>query len=107
MVTICIPPLVQEEAQRVAAEHPLVHPAWEKVKRRGRHLTLQTSDFCDIEELADWAKSWLEEPSQPLDKATRQAFQNVIARAGRHVHLKPIGTCHFLVTGWKQRDKQR
>jgi hypothetical protein len=107
MVTICIPPIIREEAQKVAAEDPPVHSAWQKMRQRGRHFTLQTSDFCDIEELADWARSWLEEPSRPLNKATRQAFQNVIARAGRHVHLKPIGHCHFLVTGWKQNHKQR
>lgn len=103
MVRICIPPVLKPEAERVAAEEPPVHPAWRKVRQHGRHLVLQTSDFCDIEELADWAKSWLEEPSKPLDKATRQAFQNVIARAGRYVHLRPLGFCHLVATGWKDR----
>jgi hypothetical protein len=102
MVRICIPPALRQEAQRLAAEEPPVHPAWQKVKQHGRHLTLQTSDIWDIEELADWAKSWLEEPSEPLNKVTRQAFQNVIARAGRYVHLKPVGRCHFLATGWRK-----
>lgn len=101
-VTICIPPLIREEAKKVAAEQPSIHPAWQKIGQRGRHFTLQTSEAEDIAELADWARSWLEEPAFPLDKATRQAFQNVIARAGRHVHLKPVGTCHMIVTGWKR-----
>lgn len=104
-VTICIPPLVQEEAKRVAAEYPPVHPAWQKLGQRGRHFALQTSEMDDISELADWAQSWLDEPREPLNKATRQAFQNVIARAGRYVHLRPIGKC-LIATGWK-RDKQR
>jgi hypothetical protein len=41
------------------------------------------------------------EPGMPLDKTKRQAFQSIIARAGRHVFLKPIGKGHFLATGWK------
>lgn len=103
MVRICIPPVLKKEAERVAAEEPPVHPAWRKIKQHGRHFVLQTSDASDVEELADWAKSWLEEPSQPLDKVTRQAFQNVITRAGRYVHLQSVGPCHFLALGWRNR----
>jgi hypothetical protein len=102
MVSICIPPILKEEAQKVAKEQPPVHPAWQKMGQRGRHFVLQTADICDIEELADWAKSWLEEPCEPLNKVKRQAFQNVITRAGRHVVLRPIGNCHFLAIGWKK-----
>lgn len=102
MVRICIPPVLKAEAQRLAQEDTPVHPAWRKVSQHGRHFMLQTSDICDIEELADWAKSWLDEPSEPLDKVKRQAFQNVIARAGRYVHLKPVGACHMLAIGWKR-----
>jgi len=101
MVTICIPPILKEEAQKLAKEEPPVHPAWRKVSQRGRHFMLQTADICDIEELADWAQSWLEEPCKPLNKIQRQAFQNVITRAGRHVVLRPIGKCHFLAIAWK------
>jgi hypothetical protein len=103
MVSICIPPLLKEVAQKVAKEQPPVHPAWQKIGQRGRHFVLQTADICDIEELADWAKSWLEEPCEPLNKVKRQAFQNVITRAGKHVVLKPIGNCHFLAVGWRKR----
>lgn len=103
MVSICIPPILKEEAQKVAKEQPPVHPAWQKIGQRGRHFVLQTADICDIEELADWAKSWLEEPCEPLNKVKRQAFQNVITRAGKHVVLKPIGNCHFLAVGWRKR----
>ena len=102
MVRICIPPVLRQEAERVGMEDPPVHPAWRKLGPHGRHFVLQTSDIADIEEQADWAKSWLEEPSEPLDKVKRQAFQNVIARAGRYVHLKPVGICHFLATGWRR-----
>jgi hypothetical protein len=70
--------------------------------QRGKHFVLRTSSIEDIEEVADWARSWLTEPAEPLDKARRQAFQNVVERAGRHVHLSPIGPCHFIATGWKR-----
>jgi len=105
MVSLCIPPVLRQEAERLAAEEPTVHPAWQKIRQRGRHFVLRTSSIEDLEEMADWARSWLTEPSEPLGKAQRQAFQNVVERAGRHVHLAPIGSCHFLATGWK--DKQR
>lgn len=104
MVSLCIPPALKAEAQRLAAESPVVHPAWSKVSQRGRHFVLRTSSIEDLEELADWARSWLLEPSEPLDKARRQAFQNVVERAGRHVHLAPIGACHLLATGWRHKN---
>jgi hypothetical protein len=102
MVSVCIPPALWAEAERLAAEEPAVHPAWQKVRQRGKHFTLRTSSIEDVEEVADWARSWLVEPAAPLDKARRQAFQNVVERAGRHVHLSPVGLCHFLATGWKR-----
>jgi hypothetical protein len=105
MVSLCIPPVLRAEAERLAAENPSVHPAWSKISERGKHFVLRTSSIEDIEEVADWAQSWLTEPAEPLDKARRQAFQNVVERAGRHVHLASIGSCHFLATGWKH-DKQ-
>lgn len=101
MVTVCIPPVLRKEAEDIAAEMPPVHPAWQKVAQHGRHFSLRTSSIEDLEELADWAYSWLIEPKEPLSKAKRQAFQNVIARTGRHVFLKPVGASHFLATGWK------
>jgi hypothetical protein len=109
MVTICIPPILKQEAEYVAAEEPLVHPAWKKIGQQGRHFVLRTSDLGDVEELADWASSWLEEPLEPLNKAKRQAFQNVINRAGRHVVLKPVGKGRMLAMAWKSNgsDKQR
>lgn len=103
MVTVCIPPVLRKEAEELAAESPPVHPAWLKVAQRGRHYSLRTSSIEDLEELADWAYSWLVEPAVPLDKVKRQAFQNVIARAGKWVHLRPIGPCHYLATGWKDK----
>ena len=102
MVSVCIPPVLWAEAERLASEEPAVHPAWKKVSQRGKHFVLRTSSIEDIEEVADWARSWLTEPAEPLDKARRQAFQNVVERAGRHVHLSPIGPCHFIATGWKR-----
>ena len=103
MVSLCIPPSVRAEAERLIIEEPAVHPAWTKIQQRGRHFVLRTSSIEDLEELADWARSWLTEPAEPLDKARRQGFQNVLARAGRYVHLSPIGTCHLIATGWKTR----
>lgn len=109
LVTICIPPVLRKEAEELATESPLVHPAWGKVAQRGQHYSLRTSSIEDLEELADWAYCWLMEPAEPLDKAKRQAFQNVITRAGRWVHLRPVGACHYLATGWKESSsyKQR
>ena len=106
MVTVCIPPVLRKEAEELAAESPPVHPAWQKVAQRGRHYSLRTSSIEDLEEIADWAYSWLVEPAAPLDKVKRQAFQNVIARAGKWVHLRPIGPCHYLAIGWKDKHKE-
>ena len=103
LISICIPPVLRRAVEQVAAEQPPVHPAWERVGQHGRHFMLRTSAISDIEELADWAQSWLAEPAEPLDKAHRQAFQNVIARAGRYVHLRPIGKGHVLADGWKPK----
>jgi len=103
LISLCIPPVLKAEAQAIAAQEPMVHPVWRKLEQRGKHFIVRTSDIGDIEEVADWARSWLVEPAEPLDKARRQAFQNVVERAGRHVHLSPVGHCHFLATGWKQK----
>jgi hypothetical protein len=101
LVSLFIPPALREEAEKVAAQSPSVHPAWAKIGVRGRHFIIRTSSIEDLEELADWAQSWLVEPEVPLDKAKRQAFQNVLERASRHVHLQAIGKGHMLATGWK------
>lgn len=101
MVTICIPPVLRSKAEQLASENPPVHPAWQKVAQRGNHYSLRTSSIEDLEELADWACSWLEEPPEPLDKAKRQAFQNIITRTGRHVFLRAVGKGHCLAIGWK------
>lgn len=102
LISLCIPPVLKAEAQAIAAQEPMVHPVWRKMEQKGKHFIVRTNDIGDIEEVADWARSWLMEPAEPLDKARRQAFQNVVERAGRHVHLSPVG-CHFLATGWKQK----
>lgn len=101
LVSICIPPVLRAEAQAIAAEEPMVHQVWRKMQQRGRHYVVRTSELQDIEEIADWARSWLEEPEGRLDKVRRQAFLNVVERTARHVHLAPVGTCHYLAIGWK------
>lgn len=101
LVSICIPPILKAEAQAIAAQEPMVHQAWRKMQQRGRHYVIRTSELQDIEEIADWARSWLVEPEGRLDKTRRQAFLNVLERAGRHVHLAPVGSCHYLAIGWK------
>jgi len=103
LISLCIPPVLKAEAQAIAAQEPIVHPVWRKIEQKGRHFLVRTNDIRDIEELADWARSWLVEPAEPLNKARRQAFQNVVERAGRHVHLAPVGHCHFIATGWKYK----
>lgn len=103
LISLCIPPALKAEAQAIAAQEPMVHPAWGKLEERGRHFLVRTNDIDDIEEMADWARSWLIEPDGRLNKARRQAFQTVVQRAGRYVHLSPLGSCHFIATGWKQK----
>lgn len=105
LVTICIPPALRQVAEAIKAESPPVHPAWQKVEQRGNHYSLRTSSIEDLEEIADWAYSWIMEPACPIDKTKRQAFQNVITRAGRWVHLQKVGACHYHAMGWKT-DKE-
>lgn len=100
-IVLCIPPALREEAERLVSEQPPVHPAWSKVQQRGKHYSLRTSSIEDLEELADWAYSWLTEPSKPLNKPQRQAFQTVISRACRHVHLRKLGGSHYQAVAWK------
>ena len=103
LISLCIPPALKAEAKAIAAQEPMVHPVWRKLEERGRHFLVRTNDISDIEEVADWARSWLVEPDGRLDKTRRQAFQTMVERAGRHVHLSPLGPCHFIATGWKQK----
>jgi hypothetical protein len=103
LVSICIPPILRAEAQALSREEPAVHPVWQKCEQRGRHFVVRTRELGDIEEMADWARSWLEEPDGRLDKTRRQAFQNLVRRASRHVELKAIGHCHFVAVRWKGR----
>jgi hypothetical protein len=103
LVSLCIPPALREEAQALASQDPMVHPVWKKLEQRGRHFVVRTRELGDIEEVADWARSWLVEPEGVLDKSRRQAFQNVVERAKRHVVLAPVGHGHFLAMGWRER----
>jgi hypothetical protein len=62
------------------------------------------NDSCnlkDIEEVADWAKSWLIEPEEKLSRKMRQAFQNVVERTHRHVFFQQVGKYHVIAQGWK------
>lgn len=103
MVSICIPPHLAEEAQALAAEEPPVHPAWGKAKQRGRHFVITTNELDDITEIADFARTGLEEPEEPLTKTKRQAYQILLDRAFRHAVLEPMGHCHCMAVKW--RDK--
>ena len=103
MVHICIPPQIQEEVAALAMENPPIHPAWNKAQKRGRHFVIATNVLDDITELADFARTNIEEPEAPLSKPKRQAYQILLDRAFRHAHLEPMGTCHAIATKW--RDK--
>jgi hypothetical protein len=61
LISLCIPPALKAEAQAIAAQEPMVHPVWRKLEERGRHFLVRTNDIEDIEEMADWARSWLVE----------------------------------------------
>jgi hypothetical protein len=103
MVHICIPPQLKEDALALAKENPPIHPAWKKLSQRGRHFVIATNCLDDISELADYARTNIEEPEEPLTKPKRQAYQILLDRAYRHAHLEPMGTCHAIATKW--RDK--
>ncbi len=103
MVHICIPPQIQKEVEALAMENPPIHPAWRKAQKRGRHFVIATNELDDITELADFARTNIEEPEEPMSKPKRQAYQILLDRAFRHAHLEPMGTCHAIATKW--RDK--
>ena len=103
MVHICIPPQLEKDALALAAENPPVHPAWGKVRHKGRHFVLSTNNLDDISEIADFARCNIEEPEVPLPKARRQAFQILLDRAFRHAELEAMGHCHCMAVKW--RDK--
>lgn len=103
MVHICIPPQIQKEVEALAMENPPIHPAWRKAQKRGRHFVIATNDLDDITELADFARTNIEEPEEPMSKPKRQAYQILLDRAFRHAYLEPMGSCHAIATKW--RDK--
>lgn len=100
--TIAIPPVLHSAALAVQRDAP--HPAWEKVAKRGRYLLLRTTSLADVEEVADWAFSALNEPEGPMGRAERAAFKSVLERAGRWAHIEPLGSCHCLATAWKYKQ---
>jgi hypothetical protein len=103
LVSICIPPHLEEEAKALAAEEPPVHPAWKKARHRGRHFVITTDDLDDITEIADFARTGLEEPVEPLTKIKRQAYQILLDRAYRHAVLEPMGHCHCMAVKWREK----
>ena len=66
-------------------------------------MTITTNDLDDITELADFARTNIEEPDGPVSKPKRQAYQILLDRAFRHAELEPMGACHAIATKW--RDK--
>lgn len=103
LVTITIPPAITSAAQALAMEQ--VHPAWGKLRQRGRHYIVQTNSLDDISEIADWAQVALREPAAPLSKAERQAYQNLLERAGRWAALEPLGPLHCQASRWKHKRR--
>jgi hypothetical protein len=100
LVAICIPPTIADAAKAVAAQD--IHPAWQKLRQRGRHFVLTTTDLEDITEVADWARTALVEPERPLTKGQRQAFAAVINRASRWAVIEPLGHCHCMAVQWRE-----
>ena len=106
-VALYMPPTLTAHVREIAAQEPLVHPVWRKFKQCGKFFIAHTNDLKDIEEVADWAKSWLSEPEEPLNRRMRQAFQTVIERTNRHVFFNTIGKHRIIAEGWKPiNDKQ-
>ena len=96
---ICLPPVLRQDFEAVAAECP--HPAWAKLERRGRHFVIATTELDDLEEIADWARAALVEPPRELTKGVRQGYQSVINRVGQWCLLEPLGPCHLVASGWR------
>jgi hypothetical protein len=106
-VDFYLPPALIAIAKQIADQEPLVHPIWRKFKKKGRgYFVAKTNDLKDIEEIADWAHSWLIEPEAPLNKPMRQAFKNVIERTNRYVYFHRIGSFHVIAEGWKPSKKK-
>lgn len=107
VVSICIPPALKEQAEAVARQNPPVHQAWAKLTQRGRHFVIRTRSLEDVTELADWARTALVEPVEPLSKRERQAYQAVLDRAIRYADILPIGSCHCIATKWRDKPLRR
>ena len=101
LILLYMPPLLRAKAKAIAAQEPLVHPIWRKFEQRGNHFVARTNDLRDIEEVADWAKSWLIEPEEPINRRMRQAFKKVIERTHRYVSFQQIGKYNVIAQGWK------
>ena len=101
LILLYMPPLLRAKAKAIAAQEPLVHPIWRKFEQRGNHFVARTNDLKDIEEVADWAKSWLIEPEEPINRRMRQAFKKVIERTHRYVSFQQIGKYNVIAQGWK------
>lgn len=102
MATITIPPAIASAARALAVEE--VHPAWRKLRQKGRYCIVATNELEDITEVADWAQCSLREPQQPLTKAERQAFQTLVERTERWANLEPLGPLHCCATAWKHKQ---
>jgi len=107
LVNICIPPALREDAEAIASQEPLVHPAWAKLEQRGKHFVIRTSDLEDITEVSDWARTALVEPIAPLSKRQRQAYQSILDRTIRYADIVPIGSCHCLAMAWREKPLRR
>lgn len=99
MATVTIPPAITSAAQALAVED--VHPAWRKLRQKGRYCIVATNELDDITELADWAQCSLKEPHRRLTKAERQAFQTLVERASRWAVIEPLGPLHCWARSWK------
>ncbi|CAB4155094.1 hypothetical protein UFOVP649_71 [uncultured Caudovirales phage] len=107
LISICIPPALKEDAEAIAFQEPLVHPAWTKLEQRGKHFVIRTRELDDITEVSDWARTALVEPMAPLSKRQRQAYQSVLDRTIRYADILPIGYCHCIATQWRERPLKR
>lgn len=103
MATVTIPPAITQAARALASED--VHPAWRKLRQKGRYCLVATNELEDITEIADWAHCSLKEPMKPLSKAERQAFQTLVERTERWAVIEPLGPLHCWARSWKDKQK--
>lgn len=101
LATVVIPRPFHNDAREIAAESPVPHPVWTKLRSRGEQMVVVTSELGDIEELADFAMMELCEPRKQPNKIRKDSCKAMLDRCYRVAELEIIGHNHVLATAWR------